>query len=150
MNGAFCPARMVTGSPNPLIAKRELLDVAAVTVTFDPVAVRLPDAVPLRPAKTVPSAIGAGLAVSCPAVVELAPETAMVRVGLEPFDVTVTLPLAFPADSGANFTLNVALCPAVSVAGVEIPLKVNPVPLMPTLEIVTLEPPVLVTVSDCT
>src|ERR1700721_3387184 len=133
---------MVTGSPSPLVAKPELLDVGGVTVPFDPVAGRLPDAVPLRPAKTVPSAIGAGLAVSCPAVVELAPETAMVRVGLEPSDVAVTLPLAFPADSGANFTLNVALCPAVSVAGVEIPLKLNPVPLMSPLEIVTRDPPV--------
>jgi hypothetical protein len=34
------------------------------------------------------------------------------------------------------------------VTGAVIPLKLNPVPLIPTWEIVTLEPPVLVTVSD--
>ena len=32
--------------------------------------------------------------------------------------------------------------------GAVIPVKLNPVPLIPTCEIVTLEPPVLVTVSD--
>jgi hypothetical protein len=62
--------------------------------------------------------------------------------------VTVTLPLTAPADGGVNETLKLALCPAVSVTGVAIPLKVNPVPLTPTFEIVTLVPPVLVTVSD--
>jgi hypothetical protein len=47
-----------------------------------------------------------------------------------------------------NVTVKVALCPAVSVTGVVMPLKSNPVPLTATREIVTLEPPVLVTVSD--
>jgi hypothetical protein len=56
----------------------------------------------------------------------------MVRVGLEAFEVIVTLPLTVPADAGVNLTLKVALCPAVSVTGVVMPLKLNPVPLMPT------------------
>src|SRR5580704_10519333 len=59
-----------------------------------------------------------------------------------------TLPLTAPAATGVNDTLNVALWPAVSVAGVVIPLTLNPEPLAATAEIVTLDPPVLVTVSD--
>ena len=51
-------------------------------------------------------------------------------MGLDAVEVMVTLPLAVAADWGANATLNVALCPAVRVSGVEIPLRLNPVPLM--------------------
>jgi len=47
-------------------------------------------------------------------------------------NVTVRLPLALPADGGVNVTVKVALWPGVSVAGVVIPLKLNPVPLIPT------------------
>jgi hypothetical protein len=72
----------------------------------------------------------------------------MVRVGLDAVEVMVTVPLALPADRGANATLKLALCPAVKVTGVVIPLRLNPVPLLPTWEIVTVEPPVFVTVSD--
>jgi hypothetical protein len=76
------------------------------------------------------------------------PDNAIVSVGLDAFDVMVIVPLAAPAAEGANFTVNVALCPAVKVTGAVIPLKLKSVPLIPTPEIVTLEPPVLVTVSD--
>jgi hypothetical protein len=56
----------------------------------------------------------------------------MVRVGFEAFDVTVRLPLALPADAGVNVTVKLVLCPAVSVTGVVIPLRLYPVPLIPT------------------
>ena len=148
VNGALCPAGMITGSDKPLIAKRELLDVAAVTVTFAPLALRLPEAVPLVPATTLPTAIGVGVAVSSPDVVDPVPARGMVSVGLVPFDVTVTLPLALLAVCGVNVTVKLVLCPAVSVTEPEIPLSVKPVPLIPTCEIMTVEPPVLVTVSD--
>ena len=54
----------------------------------------------------------------------------MVRVGLEPFDVMVTLPLALQADCGVKATVNVVLWPAASVIGAVIPLKLYPVPLI--------------------
>ena len=60
------------------------------------------------------------------------PDNGMVGVGLEAFEVTVTLPLTLPADAGVNLTLKVVLCPAVSVTGAVIPLRLNPVPLIPT------------------
>jgi hypothetical protein len=58
------------------------------------------------------------------------PANEIVRVGLEAFEVTVTLPLALVADAGVNVTVNVVLWPAVRVNGVLIPLRLNPVPLM--------------------
>jgi hypothetical protein len=60
------------------------------------------------------------------------PDNGTVRVGFEAFDVTVRLPLALPADCGVKTTVKVALCPAVSVTGVVIPLRLYPVPLIPT------------------
>ena len=44
--------------------------------------------------------------------------------------------------------LNVVLCPAVNVTGVVTPFKANPLPLIPIVDTVTLEPPEFVTVSD--
>ena len=76
------------------------------------------------------------------------PDNATLKVGFEAFEVIVTFPLAFPADWGVNLTVKLALCPAVKVNGAAIPVMVNPAPLIPTWEIVTVEPPVLVTVSE--
>jgi len=148
LNAALCPDGMIIGNDKPLIVNRELFVLAAVTVTFEPLAFRLPETVPLVPATTFPTAMGAGVAVNCAAAVAPVHESGMVRVGLDPFDETVTLPLALPADCGAKVTLKLAACPAVSVTGVEMPLSVKPAPLIPTREIVTVVPPVFVTVSD--
>jgi hypothetical protein len=52
--GVLCPAGIVTGSDSPPTLKTELFDVAAVTVTFAPAAVRLPEALPLLPVTTLP------------------------------------------------------------------------------------------------
>lgn len=96
MNGRLCPAGMVAGSDKPLIVKRELLVLAAVTVTFAALALRLPDAVPLAPTATLPTAKVDGVAVSCPVAVVAVPVSGMVSVGFVPLDVTVTLPLKLP------------------------------------------------------
>lgn len=139
---------MIAGSDKPPIVKRELLEVAAVTVTFAPLALRVPEPVPLAPTATLPTATGAGVALSTPAVADPVPAREMVKVGLDPFDVTVTLPLALAVDVGAKVTVKLALCPAVSVKGGVIPLSVKPVPLIPTCETVTVALPTLVTVCD--
>jgi hypothetical protein len=60
------------------------------------------------------------------------PDNGMVRVGLEASEVIVIVPLTLPAAAGVNVALKVALCPAVSVTGAVIPLRLNPVPLIPT------------------
>jgi hypothetical protein len=67
---------------------------------------------------------------------------------LEAFEVMVTAPLVAPDDCGVNVTVKLVLWPALSVAGVAIPLMLNPVPLAEACEIVTLVPPVFVKVTE--
>ena len=79
-----------------------------------PVLVTVSDRDCLLPIVTLPKLRLAGLAPNVPGVTPL-PDKGMVRVGFVALDVIVRLPLAPPADDGANETLKVVLCPAVSV-----------------------------------
>jgi hypothetical protein len=148
VKGTLCPSGMVTGRVSPLILNAELLILAAVTVTLAPLAVRFPLAVPLAPSTTLPTAIVEGETLSCPAAAVPIPVNETDIVEFEAFEETVTVPLALPEAAGENMTLNGALCPAASVKGTVIPLRVKPVPLIPISETVTLEPPLFVTVPD--
>ncbi len=87
------------------------------------------------------------MAVRVPGVTPV-PDSAMLKLGFEPFDVMLTLPLAAPLVVGEKSTLNEVLWPAVKVKGTDRPLKLNPAPLAVAAEIVTEAPPVLVKVSD--
>ena len=60
------------------------------------------------------------------------PDNAIVSVGFDAFEVIVTAPLALPGDDGMKVTLKVTPCPAAIVTGALIPLRLNPVPLIPT------------------
>ena len=79
------------------------------TITLAPVALSVPDAVPLVPATTLPRDKVAGDTVSWPVAATPVPDNAMVRLGLLAFEVIVTLPLALAAEAGAKVTLKVAL-----------------------------------------
>jgi hypothetical protein len=59
------------------------------------------------------------------------------------------LPLALPADAGANFAVSVVLEPAPSVCGVVIPLMLNPEPDAVACEMVMLAVPEFVNVIVC-
>lgn len=142
------PAAMVTGSDNPPTVNTELLVLAPVTVTLAPVALNVPEAVPLVPTTTLPRDRLVGETVNCPVTLAPEPDILMLKVAFDAFEVMVMLPLVFPAEAGANVTVKVVLWLAAKVSGAVMPLSVNPVPLMLTLEIMTLVPPVLVTVSD--
>lgn len=72
------------------------------------------------------------------------PDNGMLSDEFEAFDVTVIVPLVLPAALGANVALIVVFAPAANVIGVVTGLKVKPVPLMLTCEIVTDDPPVFV------
>jgi len=96
-----------------------------------PVLVTVSERDLLFPTVTLPKLRLAGLAPSVPGVTPV-PDSGMVRVGFDAFDVRVTLPLALPADDGANETVKVALWPAVRVTGAVIPVKLNPEPLTAT------------------
>ena len=75
------------------------------------------------------------------------PLNEMAKLGFDAFEVTVAVPGNVPAEVGAKVTVNVVLCPAVSVTGGVIPEMLNPVPDAATAEIVALVPPVFVIVS---
>jgi hypothetical protein len=84
VKGTLWPAGMVTGSDSPPTLNTELLLLAAVTVTLAPLAVIVPDAVPLWPTTTLPRARVAGLAPSVPAVAVVpTPESGSVTVEFE-------------------------------------------------------------------
>ena len=85
----------------------------------------------MLPTITLPKLRLVGFDPSAPGVTPV-PDNGMVSVGLEAFEVIVTLPLALPDAAGVNVTLKVVLCPLVSVNGAMIPLRLNPVPLIPT------------------
>lgn len=112
-----------------------------------PVFVTVSVSVLLLPTVTVPKLRLLGLGLRRPGETP-EPASGMVRVGFDALEAMVMLPLAVVAEVGVNVTLKVAACPAASVRGVEIPLMPNPFPLTEACEIVTLDPPVFVTVSD--
>ncbi len=72
----------------------------------------------------------------------------MLKLGFEPLEVMLTLPLAAPLVVGEKSTVNEVLWPAVNVKGKDRPLRLNPLPPALAAEIVRLVPPVLVSVSD--
>ena len=85
----------------------------------------------LFPTVMLPKLRLVGFAPSVPGVSPV-PDAGIVRVGFDALEVTVTLPLALPAEAGVKVTVNPALCPAVSVTGVVIPPRLNPTPLAAT------------------
>src|SRR5262249_47568509 len=97
---------------------------------------------------TVPKLKLEGVAVNAPADTPV-PESVQVNGEFAAVEVTVTVPDALVAAKGANVTLKVVLCPAVSVKGVVIPLNEKPVPVIVALLMVTLDPPEFVMVAVC-
>ena len=63
-NGTLWPAAIVVGSDSPPTVNVVLLEVAPVRVTVPPLAVRVPEAVALDPATTLPSPRVAGVTLS--------------------------------------------------------------------------------------
>ena len=124
------------------------LAVAVEIVTLDPPElVRVPDKFVLLPIWTFPKARLVGFADNAPCVTPV-PDVGMLKLGFEPLEVMATLPLAAPLVVGAKVTVNDVLWPAFKVSGRESPLTVYPLPFAAPAEIVTLEPPELVRVSD--
>lgn len=125
------PAWIVTGKEIPLTTKAVLFELAPVTVTLPPLAVKVPDACTLFPTTTLPIPRLLGLAPSWALTIGMpVPEKGTVRVELRALDVIAIFPLAIAAVVGEKLTPNVAACPATRVSGAEIPLMVNPDPLV--------------------
>ena len=88
-----------------------------------------------------------GIAVRSPCARPV-PESGMLKLGFDPLEVMLTLPLAAPVVVGLKTTENEVLWPAVKVMGKDRPLKVNPVPLALAADMVRFAPPALVSVSE--
>src|SRR5580700_3093029 len=128
VNAAFWPAGIVIGNDRPPTLNAELLLLTALTVTLAPLAVRLPDAVPLVPTTTLPRPMAVGLAASVPVVAVVpVPDSGTVTVGFEALDPIVMLPLIVPAAVGANFALKVQLALGASVppGSLQVPMPPN-------------------------
>ena len=139
----------VVGRVSPLIENAAPVTLACEIVTDDPpVLVSVSERFALLLTWTLPKARLVGFALSVPGATPV-PESAMLRLGFDPFEVIVTLPLTAPAADGANLTVNEVLCPAFRVRGNVSPLMLKPAPVVEAAEIVTLVPPLLVNVSDC-
>ena len=85
-----------------------------------------------------------GLAARTPGVTPV-PESGMARVAA--LLTRETLPGVLPADWGANTTEKLALSFAAKITGKVSPVTLYPAPLGDACVMVTLDPPVLVTVS---
>ena len=137
----------VTGRVSPLIEKAAPVTLACEIVTdVPPVFVNVSERFVLLPTCTLPNPRLLGLGDNVPGVTPV-PESGMLRLGLPPLEVMVTLPLAAPPVVGANFTENDVLWPAFNVTGKLNPLRLYPAPLALAAEIVRLVPPVFVRVS---
>jgi hypothetical protein len=141
VSGVVIPLRL---KPVPLIATEEIVTLVPPVLVIDSESDGSP------PNVTLPKLRLAGLAPRVPPETPV-PDSAIVSVESEAFELMVTVPLALPPAWGANRTLNVVLCDALSVSGVVMPVSPKPVPLTEACETVTLDPPVLgrVTVWDC-
>lgn len=106
MNEAEFPDEIVAGSESPLKVNSVLLTLADATMTEPPLAVSVPLRDALLPTVTLPKLMLAGLTASCPGASPV-PLSGMERFGLEPFEVTASVPLADPAVEGAKITLKV-------------------------------------------
>jgi hypothetical protein len=139
---------MVTPGENPESTNSLLLRLADVTVTDVPLAVRLPVKAELDPTATLPKLRLLGETTKVPAAVPV-PESAILSVEFDAFETTDNVPLVAPALVGVNVAVNVTLWPAARLTGKLFnPLIEKAAPVTFAAEMATVDPPVLVTVSD--
>jgi hypothetical protein len=139
---------MVTPGVNPERTNSLLLRLADVTVTDEPLAVRLPVRAELEPTATLPKLRLVGETAKVPAAVPV-PESAILSGEFDAFETMERLPLTAPALAGVKVAVKVTLWPAGRLMG----KPLNPViekaePVTFAAEMVTVDPPVLLTVSD--
>jgi hypothetical protein len=147
VNVVLCPAVNVTGGVIPeMMYPAPDSPTAVIVALVPPVFLIVSVWLEFCPTVTFVYVKLVGDAVKVAAVTAV-PLNGTARLGFDAFDVTVTVPVNVPADVGANFTVNVVLCPAVSVTGGVIPEMLYPVPVAATAEIVALVAPVFLIVS---
>lgn len=141
------PAVSAAGNEIPESANSVLLRLADVTVTEAPLAVSLPVSGEFDPTVTLPKLRLAGETVNWPAAVPV-PESAMLSGEFDAVETTERLPLAAVALVGVKVAVKVTLSLGVRLMGKFNPLIEKAAPVKFACEIVAVEPPVLVSVSD--
>jgi hypothetical protein len=142
----LCPAFKVVGTFRPLVANPAPVMVAVPMCRTDPpefVSRSVWDCV--LPTCTLPNPILVGLAAKVPAVTPV-PDSPTLSDGFDAVLVIATLPATAPAALGLKVAVNVVLSPAPSVRGTEIPLRLKPLPVAATCEMITLDPPLFMSV----
>jgi hypothetical protein len=147
VKGEDWPAASVSGSETPESRNSALFRLAEVIVTEAPLAFRLPLSEELDPTTTLPKLRLVGDTANWPAAVPV-PESAILSGELDAFDTTDRLPLTAAALVGAKAVVKVTLWFAVSVRGKVKPLMEKTDPVKFACEMVIVDPPVLVSVSD--
>jgi hypothetical protein len=139
LNEAVCPEAIVTGKEIPLTENGDpVVMPAEVTVTEPLLALNVAVCFCVDPTVTFPKFMLAGFTASCPAVTVLPVPVRGIESGvLAAFEVIESAPLAEPVDVGAKATLKVKLWLGLNVTGGVMPLKLKPVPLGTTCDIVT-------------
>jgi hypothetical protein len=147
LNDARGPTAMVLGRVNPLRLNSALVEVAEEMVTFDPVAVRVAVTLLLEPTARLPKFKVLALEVNCPAGTPV-PERAIAKAAVDAFETTAIVPVMLPLAFGVQRTLKVTLCPCLSLTGKLKPLTPKPGPVTVACEMVTVESPAFVKVSN--
>jgi hypothetical protein len=149
-SAAVCPGAKMVFAPAPLA-----LNPVPVTVTLEIVTFALPAFVSvtlcelLLPTNTLPKSRLFGLAVSSAVAVVALPLAEITSGELGASLASETDPVTFPAEVGANTTLNVVFCPGAMLIGTVRPEVPNPAPATLALEIVTVAVPAFCRVIVC-
>ncbi len=146
VNEVLCPALRFVATRPLIVYPAPDTDPPEIETLPVPLFVRVTDTDPLPLTGTLPKFTLDGFATKF-ACVPL-PLSAIVIVGFVALLTIVTAPVALPVDVGANFAVNVALCPAFSVVLLSA-LMVNPFPVAAALEIVMLLVPEFESVMVC-
>jgi hypothetical protein len=94
---------MVSGKEDPLSANSGLLTEAEETVTLDPLALKVTVILLFVPTVTLPKLTLVGVTLICPVAIPV-PDKEIVGAAAEELETKAMLPLALPADCGANST----------------------------------------------
>jgi hypothetical protein len=149
-SAAVCPGVNRVFAPTPLA-----MNPVPLTTTLEIVTFALPAFVSVTPSElalpnnTLPKSRLLVLALSSAVVAVALPFVAIINGELGALLVNETEPVTFPAELGANTTLNVVFCPGAILIGSARPEVPNPVPTTLALEIVTLAVPPFCSVIVC-
>jgi hypothetical protein len=105
-NDGLWPAAIAMGNDSPLRVKPEVLTLAELTITLEPVALSDADRLKPLPVTTLPKFKLVGLTASWPAAVPV-PESGIIKFEFDAFETKEMLPLTLRADCGVKITLNV-------------------------------------------